>query len=146
MHTNHLEKTILKKVDELIEILICLSREEENNVDLYTKVVEKAQEILPLILHFVEGNINLAAPMLYQLIMEKLPDPQIISSFGNLQEEINILINKVINNNYEPRKSSNILPIANKAPQRELNNTEVDVTIYSSALKEIGRASCRERV
>jgi len=135
MHNNHLEKTVLKKVDELIEILICLSTKDENNEALYAKGVEKVREILPLILHFIEGNINLAAPMLYQLIMEKLPDPQIISSFGNLQEEINILINKVINNDYEPRKATNILPLENQATLSKFSNKEEDRTFNSSVLK-----------
>jgi len=135
MHTNLLEKTILKKVDELIEILICSSKKEEENEDFYTESVEKAREILPLILHFVDGNTNLAAPMLYQLILEKLPNPQIISSFGNLQEEINVLMKKVINSNNDPKKTPNIQLQSDQSPQNESINTEAEFNFNSSVLK-----------
>jgi len=95
MSTKVLEKTILKKIDELIEILIILSKKEEGYESLAIKSVEKAEEIIPLILHFIDGNTSLAIPMFHQLIMEKLPDPKIISSFGNLSEEVNNLVNKM---------------------------------------------------
>lgn len=98
MSTKLLEKTILKKIDELIEIIIGLSKKEEGFEVLYQKSIEKTEEIIPLILHFINGNTSLVVPMLHQLIMEKLPDPRIISSFGNLQEEINLFMNKVKQN------------------------------------------------
>ncbi|MDK2824673.1 MAG: hypothetical protein PWP71_2591 [Clostridia bacterium] len=96
MATNLLEKSILRKVDELIEIIIELSSKNNNYLELKKRANKKATEIIPLILHFIEGNISLLEPMLYQLVMEKLPDPKIISSFGNLQEEVNLLISEVV--------------------------------------------------
>lgn len=95
MSTKLLEKTILKKVDELIEIIISLSKRDEGFEVLYDKSIEKTKEIIPLILHFIDGKTSLVVPMLYQLIMEKLPDPKILSSFGNLKEEVDMLLNNV---------------------------------------------------
>jgi len=94
--TKFLEKTILNKVDELIQLIIELSSQENNYSILKEKAIEKTLEIIPLILHFLDGNLTHIEPMLYQLIKEKLPNTTIISSFGKFQEELNILLKEVM--------------------------------------------------
>jgi len=95
MGSKHLEKTILNKIDELIEILIELSKHEEGYEKQIESCFEKTEEIIPLVLQLIGGNNSLVVPMLYQLIMEKLPDARIISSFGSLQEEVTRLLDQV---------------------------------------------------
>ncbi|MFZ5943516.1 MAG: hypothetical protein ACOYVD_05370 [Bacillota bacterium] len=91
MTSSLMEKTVLKKIDQLIEIIIDLSSNSQK-ADLRGQALKKIEELIPLILHFIEGNKSLIQPMLYQLIMEKMPDPRIISSFGNLKEELNSIL------------------------------------------------------
>jgi len=96
MATDYLEKSILQKVDQLIDIIIEVSSAKENYASLKNEAIKKALELIPLLLYFLEGNIIHVESMFYQLIMEKLPDPRIFTSFGNFQQELNIIIKEAI--------------------------------------------------
>jgi len=103
MVSKFLEKTIAKKVEEIIHLIIELSTSKENPL-IKNDITEKIKDITPLILQYLNGNKNLVEPMLHQLIMERLPDPRIISSFGNLQVAVNSVLaetKKAIDTNEE---------------------------------------------
>lgn len=122
MYPKALEKNILNKVDELIEILISLSKKEGDQERLFEKCYEKTEEIVPLVFHLIDGNNSLLVPMLYQLIMEKLPDARIISSFGSLQEEVNRLLSK-IKEKYDNTDYNSNVQTTNNENRKSVNNT-----------------------
>ena len=98
MSTNLLEKTILTKVEEFINILIELSglKNEREKKEFRQQGIDKCQEIIPLLLHFLEGKEQYVEPMIYQLVQEKLPTSIILNSFGQLQEEIKFVVQQSI--------------------------------------------------
>lgn len=98
MSTNLLEKTILNKIEELVKILIELSnlKNDDEKKELHNEGIDKCREIIPLLLHFLEGKEQYVEPMIYQLVREKLPEPIILNSFGQLQEELNFVVHKSI--------------------------------------------------
>lgn len=98
MNTNLLEKTILTKVEELIRILIELSdlKDDKQKSEFRKQGVDKCQEITPLLMHFLEGKEQYVEPMIYQLVQEKLPSNIVLNSFGQLQEELNFIVQKGI--------------------------------------------------
>lgn len=98
MSTNLLEKAILTKVEELIRILIELSdlKEEKKKSEFRKQGINKCQEITPLLLHFLEGKEEYVEPMIYQLVQEKLPASIVLNSFGQLQEELNFVVQEGI--------------------------------------------------
>ena len=98
MSNNLLEKAVLTKVEEFIKILIELSalKNEKEKKEFRKKGIEKCQEIIPLLLHFLEGKEQYVEPMIYQLVQEKLPTSIILNSFGQLQEELKIVVQQSI--------------------------------------------------
>ena len=60
--------------------------------------------------------------MLYQLIMEKLPDTRIISSFGSLQEQVNRLLSK-IKEKYDNTDYNSNVQTTNNENRKSVNNT-----------------------
>lgn len=133
MSARFLEKNILNKVDELIEILISLSNKDADYEKKFQICLDKTEEIIPLVLQLIDGNRNLVVPMLHQLIMEKLPDARIISSFGGLQEEVNNLLNKT-KEKYEIRERK-------KPPQSDMDyEMSSDISPQKGLHKEVQKA------
>ena len=94
--------------------------------------MDKIEEIIPLILQLIEGNRDLVVPMFHQILMEKLPDARIISSFGCLQEEINKLLSKV-KEKYENNESN--LSLQSSMDYEKPSNLSPQKRFYEEVLK-----------
>ena len=97
MSNNLLEKAVLTKVEEFIKILIELSAlKNEKEKKEFRKRVLKMPGDYTFTLHFLEGKEQYVEPMIYQLVQEKLPTSIILNSFGQLQEELKIVVQQSI--------------------------------------------------
>ena len=56
MSDRFLEKNLLNKVDELIEILIFLSKKDADYENQFKKCMDKIEEIIPLILQLIKAK------------------------------------------------------------------------------------------
>lgn len=92
MGSESLEKTILNKVDKLVEVIIELSAEDNEYSNYKENAINETKELIPLILDFVEGKIEYVEPMLLQLIKERLPSKEMASIFSDLDNELDEII------------------------------------------------------
>lgn len=88
-----MEKKILASVNRVVNILIELSYANENDKSsYYDEAVNLIQEIRPLLLRLVDGKEEYLGSLLRQLVTQKLPHPSVVTSFGSLQKDLNVII------------------------------------------------------
>ncbi|SMB96062.1 hypothetical protein SAMN00017405_1450 [Desulfonispora thiosulfatigenes DSM 11270] len=109
MGRESLEKNIITKVDELVNIILNLEVDTKDYQAYKDSAIKKTEELIPLLTNFVEGNIDYIEPMLTQLIKERLPNNLNISTLdaelakvikaanGQESEELNEMLNETIN-------------------------------------------------
>lgn len=89
-----MERAILSCVERLVNILIELSHTNEHyKGPLFEKAVKVIEEMKPLLLGLVDGQEKHLEPVLRQLVSQKLPHSVIMSSFGDLQKDLNRILN-----------------------------------------------------
>lgn len=98
MRQDVLEKTIINKIEKVVNTIIELSAELDTikQKDLRDKSVQELKETIPLMLYILNGNTNHLEAMIRQIISQKLPNKDIISSFGALHNEISYIIKQAI--------------------------------------------------
>lgn len=93
-----MEKKILSNINRIVSILIELNYTgitcKESH---YNEAVYLIREILPLLMRLVDGKENLLDSLIRQLISQKLPHSAVQSSFGGLQEDLNLIISRSLN-------------------------------------------------
>jgi len=135
MADNFFEKSILKKIDEFINIVIELSSAKDNNSYIREQALQKGTEIIPLILHFLEGNVEHVEAMFQQLVMQRLPEPRIISSFGSFEENLHSFIKEVVETFFQnPAKV--VKESANNALSQEVKNPDLEEETIDDSLND----------
>lgn len=130
MITNEDEKLILNNVNELVQILIELSKSEENNKEfLYEKGLTLINETVPFIMIILDNQKKHLKSFYLQLIAQKLP--QHLTSFGDLQKDLDNLLTRAFGNN-EPKVSKAL------ETDLQINNplSGIEEFIYSQYRKE----------
>lgn len=93
-----MEKKILDNINRVVNILIELScMDGTNKGSHYDEAAGLLKEIHPLLLRLVDGKEELLDSLIKQLVSQKMPHPSILSSFGNLQNDLNNIISMALN-------------------------------------------------
>lgn len=137
MGTRTEEKNIIRKIDDVIELLIEISGD-SGDIAFYRKqAIEKCCDLIPMLLPFLDGNNDHLESFIFQLVKERLPNWNIISTFGNLQEELDTIISNSIKMYFnqenieeefteekEECKSSDNIEIPQTKVEKKINNEE----------------------
>ena len=73
-----------------------LSSAKDNNSYIREQSSPKGIRNNPLNFTFLEGNVEHVEAMFQQLVMQRLPEPRIISSFGSFEENLHSFIKEVV--------------------------------------------------
>lgn len=75
-------------------------------------------------MHFLEGNVVHVEAMFQQLLMQRLPDPRIISSFGSFQEHLNSLIKEIVETFFNNNQVKDIKELSRTGLSQEVESPE----------------------
>jgi hypothetical protein len=87
------EKKILENINRVVQVLIELSYcQGAKKNTLYADAVKLLQEMRPNLLGLVDGREELLESLTKQLISQKLPHPFIFNNLGDLQRDLNHIL------------------------------------------------------
>ncbi len=91
--SRELEMNILQTADDLIEVVTELGNQEgEQREALIREAVRSVVHLAEMFFHVMEGNVEHIEALLRQLIRQKLPDQNIMKSFGSFNEDLEEVI------------------------------------------------------
>ncbi len=97
------EKIILSGIDRIVATLIELSiAKGVNRTYLLDRAIMEVKEIRPLLLTLIEAREDRLEPLIRQLISQKLPPRPLLLSFGNLQKNLDMILNAALSKTDPP--------------------------------------------
>lgn len=97
------EKIILSGIDRIVATLIELSiAKGVNRTYLLDRAIMEVKEIRPLLLTLIEAREDRLEPLIRQLISQKLPPRPLLLSFGNLQKNLDTILNAALSQTDPP--------------------------------------------
>lgn len=87
------ERRVLEAVDRFIQTAMAISLlEGEGREAEAAKARQMLQELTFLVLPFLEGRKDLVTEMIRQLVMQRLPSPKVLESFGDFKDVLEGLL------------------------------------------------------